>query len=254
MRDLYIQDDWTRRFTDLVDKHIDLSDAENLLYVNAGTGGHTLVLDEKFGEKIDIFASCENEHLLTIARDKGIAVRSNVDFSMLRFDEDSFDAVLADASFVRPDKIEEFIEDVARPARSGADVAMLLPTNGSFGEIFSLLWEVLFDEDFGEQGAVAEKLVAELPTVSQLETIAARLGLVNVNTETVNEIFEYADGAAFVASPLIADFLLPIWLETFDEEQRSRLSEKLVQLIDEEDGTLSFSFSVKVTLLSGERA
>ena len=37
LRDLYIQDEWTRRFTDLVDKHMDLRDSENMLYINAGT-------------------------------------------------------------------------------------------------------------------------------------------------------------------------------------------------------------------------
>ena len=56
LRDLYIQDEWTRRFTDLVDKHMDLRDSENMLYINAGTGGHALAINERFGEKTDIFA------------------------------------------------------------------------------------------------------------------------------------------------------------------------------------------------------
>ncbi|MEQ1645297.1 MAG: hypothetical protein ABL959_17740, partial [Pyrinomonadaceae bacterium] len=63
LRDLYVQEEWTQRFTELVDKYIDLSDSENLLYINAGTGTHALILDEKYGEKIDVFASCENEDL-----------------------------------------------------------------------------------------------------------------------------------------------------------------------------------------------
>ena len=70
LRDLYIQDEWTKRFTDVVDKHMDLSDSENMLYINAGTGGHALAINERCGEKTDIFASCENEDLLAIARDK----------------------------------------------------------------------------------------------------------------------------------------------------------------------------------------
>src|SRR5205823_5319326 len=76
LRDLYIQDEWTRRFTELVDKHLDLNGSKNLLYLNSGTGGHVLALDEKYGKKTDIFASAENEDLLTISRDKGAAVRT----------------------------------------------------------------------------------------------------------------------------------------------------------------------------------
>ncbi|MEP6789593.1 MAG: class I SAM-dependent methyltransferase, partial [Acidobacteriota bacterium] len=96
LRDLYIQDEWTKRFTDLVDKHMDLSDSENLLYINAGTGGHALAVNERFGEKTDIFATCEDEDILAIARDKGAAISSDVDFSTIRFEDDAFDAVLAD--------------------------------------------------------------------------------------------------------------------------------------------------------------
>ena len=71
LRDLYIQDEWTRRFTDLVDKHMDLRDSENMLYINAGTGGHAMAIHERFGEKTDIFASCEDEDMLTIALRQG---------------------------------------------------------------------------------------------------------------------------------------------------------------------------------------
>lgn len=254
LRDLYVQDDWTRRFTELVDKHIDLSDSENLLYINAGTGGHALVLDEKFGEKVDIFASCENEDLLTISRDKSAAVRSGVDFSMLRFEDDAFDAVLADATLVPPSDIEAAIEDAVRVARTGGDVAVYMPGTGSFGEVFSLLWEVLFNEDLAEHGAHAERLITDLPSVSTLEAIAGRAGLVNVQTETVTEIFEFDNGADFVASSLVADFLMPAWLEPLEEDEKERVSEKLAQLIDAEDADLTFRFSVKATLLTGEKS
>src|SRR5450759_4711214 len=94
LRDLYIQDEWTKRFTDLVDKHIDLKDSENMLYLNAGTGGPAMATFARFGEKTDIFASCENDDLLNIARDKATAISSDVDFSVLRFEDDAFDAVL----------------------------------------------------------------------------------------------------------------------------------------------------------------
>jgi len=253
LRDLYIQDEWTRRFTDLVDKHMDLRDSENMLYINAGTGGHAMAIHERFGEKTDVFAFCENEDILTIALDKAAAVSSGVDFSTLRFEDDAFDAVLADASFVVPADIEHFIENTVRVARTGGDVAVFLPTSSSYGEIFSLMWEVLFNEDLAEHGAAIERLIAELPTVSAIEAIAKRAGMVNINTQTAIEVFEYENGAEFVASPLVDDFLMPVWLATLDEDEKERAVKQLAQLIDAEDGTLSFRFSVKATLLTGEK-
>lgn len=254
LRDLAVDGEWTQRFVDLVDKHLDLSDAENLLYLNAGTGGHALAIYEKFGEKTNIFATCENEDILKIARDKAAALRADIDFSCVRFEDDAFDAVLADASLVRFAETEEFIENVVRVARTDADVAVFLPTAGSFGEIVSLLWEVLFNEGLGEHGAAAEKLINDLPTVSRLEQIAEQAGLVNIKTDTAIEVFEYENGAEFIASPLVADFLLPLWTEMLDENEKEQIPEKLAQLIDAEDATLSFRFSVKATLLTGEKA
>jgi Methylase involved in ubiquinone/menaquinone biosynthesis len=134
LRDLYVHDEWTRRFAELADKHIDLGDSENLLYINAGTGTHALVLDEKWGEKVDIFASVEDEEQLNIALDKAAAVSAKVDFSTIRFEDDAFDAVLADASFIRPTELEKFVGDAVRVARMGGDVAVFFPGTGSFGE------------------------------------------------------------------------------------------------------------------------
>lgn len=254
MRDLYVDDDWTKRFTDLADKHIGFRDEENVLYVNAGTGNHTFALRDKIGSDTAIFATCEDEDILAIARDKATAVKADVDFSMTRFEDDAFDVVLADASFVRPGDLEAFVEDVVRVTRPGGKTAIMLVASGSFGEVFSLLWEVLFNEDLGEHGAAAEKMITELPTISDVERIAGRAGLEDVQTNTSNEVFEYDDGAAFIASPLVSDFLLPVWLKTLSEDERDRVSDRLGQLIDDEDGTLSFRFSVKATLLTGEKA
>jgi hypothetical protein len=161
---------------------------------------------------------------------------------------------LADASFVRPTDVEHFLENTVRVARTGGDVAVFLPTSSSYGEVFSLLWEVLFNEDLAEHGAAVEKLIAELPTVSNIEKIAERAGLVNINTQTAVEIFDYENGEEFVASPLVADFLMPVWLEMLDEEEKERAVKQLAKLIDVEDGPLSFRFSVKATLLTGEKS
>lgn len=254
LRDLYINEAWTRRFTDLVDRHLNFSgDDKNFLYVNAGTGDHCFTLREKLDKNTAVFATCENEEILHIARDKAIAVKSDVDFSTLRFDDDSFDTILTDASFVRPTDLGEVVSEAERVAKSGGTVAVFMPAAGSFGEVFSLLWEVLFNEDLGEHGAAAEEMIRELPTLSRAEEIASEQGLVNVKTHSANEIFEYDNGAEFVSAPLVADFLLPVWLESLEQNEKERVTEKLAQLIDAEDGTMSFRFSVKATLLIGEK-
>ena len=254
LRDLYINDQWTRRFTDLVDKHLKFSNGENLLYLNAGTGDHAFALREKMDKDAAVFAKCENEETLKIARDKAIAVKSDVDFASIEFEDDSFDNVLADASFVRPTDLPDVVNEAERVARSGGKIAIFLPAAGSFGEIFSLLWEVLFNEDLGEHGAAAEQMVQDLPTVSRTEEIAESAGLINVETHTSKEVFEYENGAEFVSSPLVSDFLLPGWLASLSEKEKERVTEKLAQLIDSEDGTLTFRFSVKVTLLTGVKS
>src|SRR6478609_223441 len=254
LRELYIDEEWTRRFTDLIDKHFNFSDIENLLYIHASTGSHAFELAEKLDDKVGIFATVDNEHMLNIARDKAVAIRSGVDFSMIRFDEDSFDSVLADASFVGPRDYQELVDEAVRTAKVGANIGILSITAGSFGEIFSLLWEVLFNEDLGEHGHVAEQMIAEQPTVTRIEQMAKAAGIANVKTHTANEVFEFENGAEFVNSSLVSDFLLPEWLSSLNNEEKVRVTEKLSELIDAEDGNLSFRFSVKATLVTGEKA
>ncbi len=253
LRDLYVDNEWTLRFTDLVDKHIGFNKEEKLLYMNAGTGNHALALSKKLDKDAEFFATAENEDVLTIARDKAVAVKAGIDFSMNRFANEAFSAVIADASFVRPGDLQNFVTEAARVTETGGKVAFFTPSSGSFGEIFSLLWEVCFNEDLGEHGALSEQLISELPTIARIEEIAQTAGLENVETHTQNEDFEYQNGAEFVAAPLFADFLLPVWLKTLNKKDRSKATKQLVKLIDAEDQDLTFRFSVKATLVIGEK-
>ncbi len=253
IRDLFVDEAWTQRFTELVDKHVNLKDAENMAYLNAGTGNHAMALAEKFGEITDIFASVETEELLTIARDKAAATSSRADFSRIRFEDDAFDSVLADATLVPLAEIEETLIDAVRVAKVGGDVGLLLPTAGSFGEVFSLLWEALYNEDLASHGEFVEKLISELPTETRAEELATKAGLVNVNTAVANELFEYDSGTDFIESPLVADFLLPHWLDFLGENEKERVVKQLTHLIDAEEAPVTFRFSVKATLLSGEK-
>ena len=254
IRDLDINESWTRRFTDLIDKHVGFKDAENILYINAGTGDHCIAIREKLDDKTAMFATCENDELLKIARDKGAAVRSDIDFSQIEFEDDSFDAVVADASFTRAEAVEDLLADAARVTRSGGKTALVLPAAGSFGEVFSLLWEIFFSEDMGGQGQAAEALIAGIPTLSRIEEMAENAGLIEVKTESATEVFEYGNGNEFINAPLVADYLMPVWLESLTEDEKERVNTKLAQMIDEEDADLSFRFTVKVTLLAGRKA
>ncbi len=253
LRDLYINTEWTRRFTDLIDKHVKLVGDENLLYINAGTGDHVTELREKLREEVSVFATCENEDLLMIARDKAEVLKADIEFSLMHFSEDAFDEVIADGTLMRPATFLDFVNDAVRVAREGAKVAIILPTAGSFGEIFSLLWEVFFNGSYDESGAEVEAMIASLPSVSLIEEVAATAGLINVETHTAIEVFEFETGEEFISSTLVADYLLPQWLDTLSEKEKEQVPEKLAQLIDEEEGTISFRFSVKATLLTGEK-
>ncbi|MGB7209878.1 MAG: hypothetical protein WBD27_14550 [Pyrinomonadaceae bacterium] len=97
-------------------------------------------------------------------------------------------------------------------------------------------------------------MVAQIPTISLLEEIAANAGLVNVEAHNATEIFEFENGAQFIGSPLVADFLLSEWLKTLSEKEKKQAFKKLAQLIDVEDGNLTFRFSVKATLVTGEKS
>ncbi|HEX8638614.1 MAG TPA: hypothetical protein VF692_11165, partial [Pyrinomonadaceae bacterium] len=133
-------------------------------------------------------------------------------------------------------------------------VAFFLPTAGSFGEIFSFLWETLLETDLLEKSENIERLITEIPTIEDVLEEAKRLGLTKIEHSTEIEIFEYKNGAEFVDAPLLADFLLPAWLDFLTEKEKTKASKKLAELIDQEDGELTFRFSVKNTLFSGEKA
>jgi ubiquinone/menaquinone biosynthesis C-methylase UbiE len=253
LRELEVDAEWTEKFTNFVDKSLELSGEDNILYLNAGTGNHAIALREKLHEDIKISATVENEDLLSIARDKAAAVRAGISILTAPPAENSFDAVLADASFVRPENLPQLFKEAVRVAEPQGKVIVFAPTAGSFGEVFSYLWEIFFNDDLGECGAEAERLINEIPTVSRFEEIAADAGLKKIETQTHSEIFEYENGVEFVNSPLVADFLLPVWLKCLDEKQKEQVLAELTQLINAEEENLSFRFSVKISLLTGEK-
>jgi len=250
LRDLYVAGDFTERFTDIFDENFKLKNERSILYINAGTGNHALALSEKLDEDSHLDAFNENEELNVIAKAKADIVKADVHFSSF-FPDETFDTVLADASFVEPKNLCSFLAEIVD--LSAGQVVFFLPTAGSYGEIFSFLWETLFDLDLLEKGTEVDRLISELPTVSRLKETVKELGLSKVETVTKNEIFEFENGTEFVNSPLIENFLFPVWLEFLDADEQERVRRKLAQEIDADDGTLSFCFSVKATLVVGEK-
>ncbi len=254
LRDLYVEQEWTQRFANLLDKHLDFSDDdEKILYVNAGTGNHVISLRERLSEKIKLFATCDNEHTLSIARSKASVLKADIFFSTKKLIEEKFNVVIADASFIAYGDLPSFVEEIVGFSKDGGKIAFFTVTSGSFGEVFSFLWEVLFNEGLGMNGEEAAKLIRSFPTVSCVEKISKQAGLARVRSYTSNEIFEYRNGAEFINSVLISRFFLPNWLGFLDDEQKSGVCEMLARLIDEEYGDMSFRFSVKATLIKGER-
>ncbi|HXG86477.1 MAG TPA: class I SAM-dependent methyltransferase [Pyrinomonadaceae bacterium] len=250
LRDLYITPDWTARFTNIFDENFKFTDERTILYVNPGTGDHAIELRRKLKGDAQLKTFGENPELNRIAQAKADIVKAKINFTN-DFPRQSFDAVIADASLVEPKNLSEFFKDAA--GASDKQVVIFLPTASSFGEIFSFLWETFFAIEMHDKAAEVERLILEIPPVSKVEQMAAEFDLTRIETVTKTEFFDFKDGAEFVASPLVADFLFPVWLDFLNEKEKERVRKKLAQIVDTDDGALNFRFSVKATLVSGEK-
>ncbi len=252
LRDLTVTKDWTDRFTNFIDKHIKLPKQGNFLYFNAGTLSHALELREKLEDDVNLVCVCDDAELKLISEAKSTAMKAKIKFNELKeLESESFDEVLADLSFVRPDNISEIVDELVYLTKKGGKISFFLPTAGSFGEIFSYLWETFLDIDLVEKSAEIENLISEIPSVSDTEAIAKEAGLKSIESEISNEVFEYETGKDFISSTLVCNFLFPVWLKFLTEKERKKAIQKLAQLIDNESDKLTFRFSVKATLVEG---
>jgi len=53
---------------------------------------------------------------------------------------------------------------------------------------------------------------------------------------------------------LIADFLMPIWLETLPADSQQKVIDEIGRLVNEESHGLEFALTIKATLVTGEKA
>ena len=264
LRDLYIDNDWTARFTNLLDKNFILPEEGSLLYVEPGSGNHLLSLPEKLpqnsGEKkVKLYSVHEDIELLRIAKAKAQAIRAKIDFqrsaeNRFPFTDEKFTTIIADASLISLSFLPAFLAELSRTAKKDAHVAFFLPTAGSFGEFFSIHWETLFSSGMEEFSPQVEELIRDIPADIQVEALAQAAGLKNLKSVTYTEFFEYKDGAEFMNSFLAEVFLLPRWLKFLTGKQKEKIVPELIRTIDEDRTTMTFRLTVKATVVNGKKA
>lgn len=257
--DLFVSPDWGERFASLIDEHVTLPDEANALYLEAGSGGHALSLKQRGGEKFRLVAADENEESVALAKAKALAAKATLEFrheppDRLSLAADSFDLVIGNASLISINRLPAMMAELVRVGKQTGEVALVVPTFSSFGEFFSIYWEALHNLGLIEQEHDVEALITQLPTISEVEELAAQHGLIEIESFTQIEEFDYETGEAFLASPLIADFLMKGWLSSVPESERVQVAEEIARIINEERHDAEFALTVKATLVVGQKA
>lgn len=260
LHDLYVATDWGERFAELIDEHVALPKKGRALYVSSGTGGHALALKERAGRDLAFVCVDESEERLELARAKAAAVKDDStaflqgQLEALAFDDEMFDLVVGDASMVAPERLPEILSEMVRVAAPGATVSVNVATASSFGEFFSIYWEALANKGYMEQAAGVGAMINELPTVTEVEELAARTALDGVESWTRIEEFDFPTGEEFTSAPLVRDFLSGRWLETLpDEDARSEVLREVERIIEEERHEAEFALSIKATIVVGRK-
>ncbi|HYP52133.1 MAG TPA: class I SAM-dependent methyltransferase, partial [Pyrinomonadaceae bacterium] len=249
LHDLYVAPDWGERFAELFDEHVKLPGEGRALYVASGTGGHALALKERAGKDVSLVCVDESGERVELARAKAAAVKTGaqVEFrsgqlEALAFEDEQFEFVVGDASMVAPERLPEMLAEMVRVATHGATVALNVTTASSFGEFFSIYWEALENPGLHEHAPLVESLINELPTVSDVEKLAAQEALDDVQSWTNIEEFDFKSGEEFLSAPLVRDFLLANWLAQLPgENARARVLGEVSRIIDDERHEGDFS-------------
>lgn len=258
LQDLFIAPDWGERFAELIDEHLKLPRDGKALYVQAGTGGHAILLQERAGKKLDFLCVDENPECLQLARAKATATDERINFDaarldQLEFQDNQFDLVIGNASLVSPPRVRKMFSELVRVAAPGATIALALPTASSFGEFFSIYWEALHNKGLLDHEPDVEQLINNLATVSDIEQLAEDEGLRDIESWTRVEEFDFDSGEQFLSSPLVGEFLIHDWLARVPDERRAELFKEISRLINEEKHEAEFALSVKATLVVGKK-
>jgi ubiquinone/menaquinone biosynthesis C-methylase UbiE len=259
LQDLFIAPDWGERFAELIDEHVKVPNEGKALYVAAGTGGHAIAMQERAGSKLELLCVDENPECLELARAKATATNEQTSFNTVQLDsldlpDNQFDLVIGNASLVSRQKLRKMFSEMVRVAAPSATIAFALPTFSSFGEFFSIYWEALHNNGLIDHESGVEQLITELPTVSDIEQLAEDEGLEEVQSWTRIEEFDFDSGEQFLSAPLVAEFLMHDWLAPVPDDKKTRLFSEISRLINEERHEAEFAFSVKATLIVGQKA
>jgi len=259
LQDLFIAPDWGERFAELIDEHVKVPNEGKALYLAAGTGGHAMALQDRAGSKLELLCVDENPECLELARAKATATNEQTSFDIAQLDsldlgDNEFDLVIGNASLVSRQRVRKMFSEMVRVAAPSATIAFALPTFSSFGEFFSIYWEALHNTGLIDHESDVEELITELPTVSDIEQLAEDEGLNDVESWTRIEEFDFESGEQFLSAPLIAEFLMHDWLALVPDDKRTRLFSEISRLINEERHEAEFAFSVKATLIVGQKA
>lgn len=259
LQDLFIAPDWGERFAELIDEHVKLPKEGKALYIAAGTGGHALALQERAENKLDLLCIDENPECLELARAKATATDDPIGFDIAQLDnlklrDNQYDLVIGNASLVSPQRIRKMFSEMIRVAAPSGTIALTLPTASSFGEFFSIYWEALHNSGLIDHESDVEKLITELPTISDVEQIAEDEGLREVESWTRIEEFDFDSGEQFLSSPLVSEFLMHEWLALVPDDKRAGVIDEISRLINEERHEAEFALSVKATLVVGQKA
>jgi SAM-dependent methyltransferase len=259
LHDLFIGPDWGERFATLIDEHVKLPAEGEALYFESGTGNHAIVLQERARKNLRFIGITENPEAAELARAKAAATKEPVDFrhqnlESLSLDNDAFDLVIADCSLLATHRFKNLLTEIVRVARPGAAVALVLPTASSYGEFFSVYWEALHNAGLIEQEFDVERLITQLPAVSDVEDLAEAQGLEEIESFTVPEEFDFESGEGFVSSPLVSAFLMNGWLSSVPANAKQRVLDEVVRIINQERHNAEFALTVKATLVMGRKA
>lgn len=258
--DLYVVPYWRDAFDQMVIEHVQLPERGNILTVNCGTGGLALELAASLGARGDVIATDAYPERLRLARAKAeLKKLTNVFFydrrpTQLGMDDELFSLVVGDAVLMPTEQIEPMLAEMVRLTDRDATVALLMLTHGSFGEIFSLLWEALYHCHLDGYTASLEALINEYLTTTQARQMMTQRGLTHVHHFTERRELDFASAEELFQSPLIEDYFLDHWLQFLpNEATRRHVIETMSQIIERERGQAYVEMSVKASLLIGKR-
>lgn len=263
--DLYLVPRWREVFDQMVDDEVkvpaEVLNAGIFLDAECGTGGYTIDLLLRAGKAAVVVGVDASTEKLVLAQGKAAIqlVADRVTFRQgtlqaLGVADAAFDWVIADASLTPAPEISAALAELYRVAKKGAQAVVKLTTRGSFDEFFSVCWETLFDLGLTEHAPQLETLISERLTVSSAEAQATNAGWKNLRSVTRLERLSFADGAAFMSSPVIETAFLHDWLSFLpDPATQERVKRHLPEVIDRARQALDFEVSFKATLLIAQK-